>query len=152
MPTGWLSMPTSRDVVGLECCNKLNGLIELANHCGWLNVYDDLVVFQDRPEKIKFDDQNRLHCEDGPAILYRDGFKVYAWHGTRIPAEWIEKKMEMDPKIALSWENIEQRRCAAEIMGWDRVLRQLDCRVIDCDEEPRDWQISIEVDLPEYRY
>jgi hypothetical protein len=137
-----------RDVVGLECCNKLNGLIELAKHCGWLNVYDDLVVFQDRPERIKFDDQNRLHCEDGPAIRYRDGFCVYAWHGTRIPAEWIENKEKLNPEIALTWENIEQRRCACEILGWNKILKALDAQVLDEDEDPEIGTL-LEVEIPE---
>lgn len=137
-----------RDVVGLECCNKLSGLIELAKHCGWLNVYEDVVVFQHRPESIKMDDENRLHCENGPAIRYRDGYSVYAWHGTRIPGEWIEKKGALTPKIALTWSNIEQRRCACEILGWAKILEQLDAKVINEDKDP-EIGVLLEVELPE---
>lgn len=80
----WLGMyQYYRDEAGIEDCRKLDGLIELAKYTGWLNVYEDVVVFQHRPEIIKFDDQKRLHCADGPAIRYRDGFAVYAWHGIR---------------------------------------------------------------------
>ena len=137
-----------RDVVGLDCCKKLDGLIELAKHCGWLNVFDNVVVLQHRPELIKFDDENRLHCENGPAIRYRDGFSVYAWHGTRIPSEWIEDKASLTAKIALTWENIEQRRCAAEILGWAKVLAELDAKVIDDDGDPEIGML-LEVDLPD---
>jgi len=125
-----------RDVVGLKACDKLSGLIDLAHHCGWLNMYDDTVVFQDRPEHIKFDEQNRLHCEDGPAILYRDGYSVYAWHGVTIPSEWITNKGELTAKIALTWVNTEQRKAACEIIGWATVLRELNANIIESDEDP----------------
>lgn len=137
-----------RDEVNLEFCHQLDGLIDLASHCGWVSFYDDTVVFQDRPEIIKMDDQNRLHCEDGPAIRYRDGFSVYAWHGVRIPSEWIEHKADLTPQTALTWENIEQRRCACEILGWARILRELNAQVIDSDDDPMIGTL-VEVDIPD---
>jgi hypothetical protein len=146
---GWLSFYNYfQEVVGLECIDKLQGLMELSKYCGWVSFYDDTVVFQHRPEVIKFDDQNRLHCEDGPAIRYRDGYSVYSWHGTRVPAEWIEKKSELTAKTALTWENIEQRRCACEIIGWDTILRELDSTVIDSDEDAMVGNL-LEVDIPD---
>lgn len=137
-----------RDVLDLKVCDKLSGLIDLASHCGWLNMYEDTVVFQDRPEHIKFDDQNRLHCENGPAILYRDGYGVYAWHGVRIPSEWITNKGELTAKTALTWVNMEQRRAACEIVGWAKVLRELNARVIESDEDPMIGTL-LEVDIPD---
>ena len=145
----WLSFyDYMRNVVGLECCEPLTGLIELSKHCGWLNVYEDVVVFQDRPELIKFDPENRLHCDTGPAIRYSDGFSVYAWHGVRVPGEWIEKKEDMDVSIALTWQNIEQRRCAAEIIGWKNVLQKLNPIVVNEDDDPEVGTL-LEVDLPD---
>ena len=146
---GWLSFYNFfQEVVGLECTNKLQGLMDLSKETGWVSFYDDTVVFQHRPEAIKFDDQNRLHCEDGPAIRYRDGYSVYSWHGTRIPAEWIEKKSELTAKTALTWENIEQRRCACEIIGWATILSELDSTILDSDVDPMIGNL-LEVDIPD---
>jgi hypothetical protein len=145
----WLSFYNYfQEVAGIDCCNKLQGLMDLAKYSGWVSFYDDTVVFQHRPEMIKFDDQNRLHSETGPAIRYRDGYSVYAWHGTSIPAEWIENKSKLTAKIALTWENIEQRRCAAEIIGWATILRELNSKVIDSDEDPMIGNL-LEVDIPD---
>ncbi|MEE9451850.1 MAG: hypothetical protein V3V61_03730 [Gammaproteobacteria bacterium] len=96
--------------------NKLSGLIELSKHCGGWAPYENAVILQDRPYEINWDDQKRLHCEDGPAIKYRDGFCVHSWHGTRIPKEWLDGRM-LTPKIALTHENVEQRRAACGILG-----------------------------------
>lgn len=150
MDAAWLSFyEYFREVVGLtKETEAVLGLTDLAKHCGWVSFYEDTVVFQHRPEVIKFDDENRLHCEDGPAIRYRDGYSVYAWHGTNIPAEWIEKKSELTAKIALTWENIEQRRCACEILGWATILRELNSTVIDSDDDPMIGNL-LEVDIPD---
>jgi hypothetical protein len=150
MDAPWLAFyDYFREVVGLkEETQNILGLIDLAKHCGWVSFYEDTVVFQHRPEIIKFDDQKRLHCEDGPAIRYRDGYSVYSWHGTSIPAEWIEKKSKLTPKIALTWENIEQRRCACEILGWATILRELNSTVIDADDDPMIGNL-LEVDIPD---
>jgi hypothetical protein len=96
---------------------------------------------------LRFDDEKRLHCEDGPAIRYPDGFSVYAWHGTRIPAEWIEDKKSLTPSFALAVENMEQRRAACELIGWDNILQQLKAKVIDKNADPEIGEL-VEVDLP----
>lgn len=121
---------------------------ELCLTCAWVWWHEDVCVISDRPELIKMNDQNQLHCEDGPALKYRDGWSIYSWNGTTIPANWIEDKDNLDPTIALNWENIEQRRCAAEIIGWHNVLDQLNCEVIDTDENPEIGTL-VEVDIPE---
>lgn len=125
-----------RDEVDIKVCHELDDLIELSKYCGWLNVYEDLVVFQDRPEIIKFDNNKQLHCENGPAIKYRDGFVIYLWHGIRIPGEWIENKSSLTQEIALTWSNIEQRRCACEILGWNKVINGKNSKIIDEDGDP----------------
>lgn len=132
----------------LECCSPHEGLMELAKHCGWWSPFEHAVILQDRPCEIHFDDRNLSHCETGPAIKYRDGFSVYSWHGTRIPAEWIENKDNLPVEIALTWENVEQRRCACEIIGWETVMKDLKTAVIDENKDPMIGTL-LDVDIPE---
>jgi len=133
----WLSFyDFMQEVVGIDLDGKLKGLMAVAHSCGWVSCYDKLAVVQDRPLHIKMDEDKRLHSETGPAILYADGFAVYAWHGVRVPGEWIENKTSLTPQMALSWENMEQRRAACEILGWVHILNELDATVIDQDEDP----------------
>jgi len=146
---GWLSFyEYFKEVCDINDCNKLDGLFELAKNVGWTNVYEDLVVFQEKPIAIRFDDQKRLHCETGPAVGYADGFGFYSWHGVVIPAEWITKRSELSPKTALSWTNIEQRRAACEIVTWARILRELNAKIIDEDADPMIGTL-VEVTLPD---
>jgi hypothetical protein len=55
-------------------------------------------------------------------VLYRDGFSVYAWHGTRVPADLIEQGW--DTSRILEESNAEIRRCAIEKMGWPTFIQQ----------------------------
>ena len=132
----------------LECCDILSGLFEFAKHCGWALLYDEMVVLTHKPLFIKMDENDLLHCEDGLAIKYGDGAGVAAWHGTRIPAEWILDKSTLTPKVLLAWENIEQRRCACEIIGWATALELMESVVIDKDEDETIGTL-MEVDIPD---
>jgi len=152
-PSPWVSWhQVCRDVIRIEYDEQSNNLLDLwadlAKSSGWWFPLEDTCFMAERHEVIKFDAEKRLHCEVGPAILCRDGFEVYAWHGTRVPAEWIKEKDNIDPKMALTWENIEQRRCLAEILGWDQVLKQLRPTVVDQHSDP-EIGVLLRVDLPE---
>ena len=146
---GWLSFfDFFEHEVGIDLQGKLAGLYAVAKECGWVTVYDEAAIVMDRPLHIKMDEENRLHCEDGPAILYADGFDVYSWHGVRVPDEWIKDKGSLTAKTAITWENTEQRRAACEILGWINVLKELNSRVIDEDDDEMIGTL-LEVDIPD---
>ena len=121
---------------------------DLICSCGWVWWHENVLVISDRPELIRRDDQGRLHCEDGPAIAYRDGWVLHAWRGAVVPAEWIESPRSLAPSIALKWENIEQRRAACEILGWDKIIKSLKPKVINTNPDPMIGEL-LEVDLPD---
>jgi hypothetical protein len=128
-------------------CEKILGLIELAKCCGWWTPYEDIAILQHRHSILKRDPEGRLHCENGKCIEYRDGWGFSAWHGTVVPNEWVAGKPP-SPAEALTWNNIEQRRAACEIVGWDKVLDGVNKKIID---KNKDDQIGTlyEVELPD---
>lgn len=88
----------------------------------------------------------RLHREDGPAVEWPAGEAYYFWRGTYVPQEWITDRKVLTPQAALMWPNIEQRRAACEILGWETILTQLDARVISADADPEVGTL-VEVDI-----
>jgi hypothetical protein len=120
----------------------------LSRTVGWAWWHEEVFAVSDRPEQIKLDDEGRLHCEEGPAIKYRDGWGVYSWHGTKIPGEWIENKESLTASVALTWSNIEERRCACEILGWDNILEELNAQVVDDSGDP-EIGVLLECEIPE---
>ena len=145
----WLSLyDYFHHEVGVKNLDKVFPLIEVAKSCGWVYCSRETAIVMDRPEFVKMDEQNRLHCENGPAILYPDGFTVYSWHGVRVPGEWIENKASLTAATALTVENIEQRRAAMEILGWDNIIKELDAKIIDQDDDPMIGTL-LEVNIPD---
>jgi Domain of unknown function (DUF6745) len=102
--------------------SPLDGLMAVARNAGWWWPSEDFVILTDRPKRIRRDDLGRLHCEDGPALLYRDGWTVYAWRGIRVPASLIESHWTFDRIMQESDHRI--RRCAIDKMGWDRFVAE----------------------------
>ena len=138
-----------RDVAKLNIdFTKYNHYEKAAEHGGPRFVHKKFWIICDFPERICKDEQNRPHSATGPSISWRDGFAAYYWRGTAIPKEWILSPKTIDPQLALNHPNIEQRRCVAEILGWDKVLLQLNAVVIDKDEDPMIGEL-VEVDLPD---
>jgi hypothetical protein len=102
---------------------------------GFIINFGSLIVGVCLPEAYR-DENNRIHRSDGPAITWGDE-KQYWWHGISIPAEWIENKDEIDPKLALTWNNLEQRRVLCEILTWEKILAQINPEVLDKDIDPQ---------------
>jgi hypothetical protein len=115
---------------------RLSAYIAYATNSGWMYAYPGLALVADRPEIILTDRRQRLHCETGPAVRFRDGFPLYAWHGRDIPAAWIEDRASLTPEVALAERSSELRRVACEIVGWDVILEGLDARSVDCHPDP----------------
>jgi hypothetical protein len=139
-----------RDIIGLRLAehSKYEAWEQAAIHGGFRVLHPEFCIVSDFPEVLKVDDQNLPHCEDGPSHRWRDGWSLYHWHGVKIPGEWIENRNNLDAKTALTWDNIEQRRAACELVGWERILRELDAKVIDTDEDPMIGEL-VEVTLPD---
>ena len=138
------------NAVGLDCAKRLEPLTRVARSCGWVWFFAGAAILTDRPRVLRRDENNRLHCENGPALQYRDGFSIYAWHGTRLPAEWVENRKTIDPAAILRTENVEQRAAGAAMIGWPRMISKLNRRVIDGDPES-DMGALIELTLPGLR-
>ena len=131
----------------IESSNKLTIMRNIGQSCGWWYPKDGLCIVSDRFESVHWDNNTSLHNEHGPSISFRDGWKIYHWHGTIIPEEWIEKTPPAPHKL-LKWKNIEQRRAGCEIIGWKKILDILNARIIHQDKDPQIGTL-LEADIPD---
>lgn len=89
--------------------------------CG---IYDSIqtpenCILVEMPLYSKIEEGN-LHCADGPAMEFSDGFSLYYWRNIAVP-----KKLIMAPELVtksdiLSQDNAELRRCYMEVLGAKR--------------------------------
>jgi hypothetical protein len=61
---------------------KWQVLQELMQHCGFIFQYEKVCIVCDRPCKLSFDQENRLHAKGEPAMQFTDGYSVCACHGS----------------------------------------------------------------------
>jgi hypothetical protein len=137
-----------REVLDFKVIDSFTIDEDLAKSCGWVWWDENILAISDRPLFINKDEQGRLHSETKASIAYRDGWELYHWHGVAVPKEWILDKSSITAKTALTWENLEQRRAACEILGWAKIIRELNFKTIDKDDNPQIGEL-IEVDLPD---
>jgi len=125
---------------------KLEYLYHLCRSVGWVLPSQKVCFVSERPKILKIDDRGLPHCENGPAIEYPDGFCIYAWNGVRFPEEWTIKKPSA--LEALNWRNLEQRRVACQIVGWENIIDKLWGRVIDKDINPEIGEL-VRINMPD---
>ena len=125
-----------RNELGLVAeTDPVAGLSELCKCCGWIMPYANICFASERHDICRLDENNRIHSEIGPAIHYPDGFEIHAWHGTRIPARWIEDRQSLTAEEVLACEDVEQRAAGFDIIGPARMLNSLRHEIVDDDPD-----------------
>ena len=120
-------------VVGIAAAERLAGLIALTKSCGWWWPFQGACILTERPCHLARDQRNRLHCETRAAIEYPDGWGVYSWHGTRVPADVILNPESITVERIDYEQNAEIRRVMLERYGWGRYLENNGATVVHSD-------------------
>jgi hypothetical protein len=55
----------------------------LVENCGRIYPFHTICLVCDRPIQLSFDQEFRLHSEVGPAVVFTDGYSIYARHGMK---------------------------------------------------------------------
>lgn len=150
---GWLSYYACyREVLGLvDETEELVPLMDLAKTCGWVLMLDGHAILSERHNTLHLDPSSGLpHCLTGPAIGYPDGWNLFFVRGVPVKEEWVTGRATLDVRLALEHPNVDERAAVAELIGWDRVLRELKTKVVDTETSPGyDFGKLLEVDLPD---
>lgn len=85
-----------------------------------------------RPCLVKTNEAGDLHCQDGPAIAWADGYCEFSLNGV-----WMDEKIVMtpaeklSPKLILKEKNAEVRREIVRKIGTERICEKLNAEAID---------------------
>jgi hypothetical protein len=109
-----------------------------ANH--WSFAHRDFILVAEQPVVVHREAQvprltreatPRLHCVDGPAISWPDGWCFYALRGMEVPVWLIEQPERITVAAIEREQNAEWRRLLIERYGWARYLSDSGAEVID---------------------
>ena len=106
------------------------GRSEIAQSANWWIPHERICFACERPHILHRDENARLHCEDGPALSYADGFSVWAIHGVLVDEQVVmHPETQSLDQIAYA-RNEEQRRIRIDRFGWPRYLAESGATVI----------------------
>jgi hypothetical protein len=116
--------------------DDIAGLCGVARESGPWWPFARVAVLTDHPEVLHTDRNGRLHSADGPAIVYRDGWQLYAWHGRFIPLRAILRDWKIGELLGDYGLDEDAKRCALERLGWDWLLEQTGTTPLATAEDP----------------
>ena len=117
----------------------LGHLSALAALAGWALTLGRACFIAERPLLVRTDDRGRLHCLDGPAVLYSDGFAVHALAGVAVPERMVAEPTGIRPDDIDRETNPEVRRVLLERFGFARFLAATAAMLVNEDETGRLW-------------
>ncbi|WP_375509848.1 DUF6745 domain-containing protein [uncultured Nostoc sp.] len=136
-PKYWLAYSCLFDfcISVLNCAypaRHLQAMQDVAEYCGLIFCSESLVVMCERPTKLSFDNQNRLHAEGEPAIEFTDGYSLYSYHGVTLPEKYGKiHPQQWQSQWLLTEENAELRRVLIQGIGYARICQELQAIELD---------------------
>lgn len=112
--------------------HAIESMVSQAGHVSMTPI-GNAVAISDRPTEIHLDSRQRPHRLDGPAMLYRDGWAIYAVHGVVVPREVIEQPSSITVERIEGETNIEVRRAMIERYGLDRYMKDSQTELLHQD-------------------
>lgn len=89
-----------------------------------------------RPNRVKLNADGNLHCENGPAIAWVDGYEEYFLNGVSVDEALVKTPFDkLDPKMILTEKNAEVRREIVRKIGIERICEKLGAKIIDANGE-----------------
>lgn len=139
---GWLAQGSLCDF----CISVLNCEYELrrwklfqsiVKNCGWIFPFEKTCIICNRPIKLSFDNQQRLHAELGePAVQYADGLSLYSYHGLKLPEKYGKlSPSQWQAQWIIEEKNVERRQLLIQHIGFTRICQELQAEELDSWKE-----------------
>jgi hypothetical protein len=138
----WVSLyKYCQEVLGIEYGEKETEQLELWTNltlsCGWWWPFDDTCIVCDRPSSIVWEQDRsppRLHNLEGPAVSYRDDYKIYCIQGVRVKPHVVMEPDTITPQEIDEEANVERRRILLQQLGEDKYLIRSEAEKVHEDE------------------
>jgi len=134
------------EVLPVKKCEGVDIAKSIVGNTGYYLAFEKVVIASDKPKEIHFNEERQLHSIAGPALLYRDGYGVYALDGIRLTPEIFENiKSKKSAQDIMFISNVEQRLVAIKYFGIENMLSELKSQT--CDKKGDEYELlSVEIE------
>ncbi|MBS1954835.1 MAG: hypothetical protein JST89_11655 [Cyanobacteria bacterium SZAS-4] len=102
--------------------------------CGPIIMHKKFVIASEFPTHFNTDEGGRLHGDGQPSQQWKDGWKLYHWHGVRVSRQFAEEFDTITYNDIESESNLEIRRLMLERYGVKRFLIDVGAQEVQRDE------------------
>ena len=125
---------------------------EVARSACWWWPHEGLCVISERPTVVEMEpvrpgtQEYRLHADNGPALVFADGWSVWSWHGVMVPEAVITKPESLAATEIRDERNAEVRRVMLERFGTQRYIEDIGAEKVHADEFGTLWRAEFSDD------
>lgn len=140
-----LAITYIRAALGLPNKPELIGLTALTRAGGWFAPFGNACLMMERPKAVRTVEKGLLHCENGPALSWRNGTAHFYLHGIEVPSKAVLLPESLTCTDICNSTNAEVRRVLLDIFGLERFMAETNTKTIHQDEFGQ----LLKLDLPE---
>jgi len=130
----WLATCDFFSRIGIKGLAPARPWVELARAGGgWWWSFGSVVIISSAPTVLRRDPEHRLHCEDGPALAYPDGWTIWAIHGVSVPQRVVTRARSLSVDEIVYEPDLDVRRAMLERFGYERFVRKAGLKPVQTD-------------------
>lgn len=115
---------------------------EVCKSCYWWAPYEATCFVSDRPAEIHLDARERLHNLKGPAMVFNDGWSLYAIHGNAVSERLVVRPEAATLEDLPLDSDLEVLHATIEMLGPERFLATAKAELVQEDDFGRLHQIQ----------
>lgn len=96
--------------------------------------YKNLCLVCEAPQSFLLNQRHFLHNDNGPAITFRDGYKVFSLNGVTVSPKLLEQPESITIEEITRETNVELRRIMIQRYGVERYTEDSGAKIIDSDQ------------------
>jgi len=125
----WKALYTFGERIGVKYAEEQSDLLRLwmreSRGLHWWAPFDGVVLVSERPTILQLNDKGELHCENGPAFEYSDGWNGFYLNGIHVPETLVMTAAEhLDMEFFKTEKNADVRTEFVRKFGIERMVDQ----------------------------